>query len=263
MLAGVVSTASCISIPKKLGDSVSQEGALMTSVSRLGPFFLIRTGSIIPGRLPYKPQGERRTECRDGDLQVAVEMPSGEAMDSTPLCRYLIQSVRYAARTLGITEVNLQLSIHFARQGHSIHRRERFWVLDGTPRASYWIPLLSSESDSVANMIASISHEATHLLAGAARMPPEIARSERVGHLVGACAELELLGELKRSRLSLGYFNENLGLPSHVMKSSRSGAGVARDLFPFFDETSVVSASSVAGQRMRAYCHSELSRIAR
>lgn len=260
LLVGALMCGGCISTPMRLGVLVSREGALMTSVLRLGPVSLIRTGSIVPGQLPHLSRDTWVVDCGDGDVGIALEMPAGEKIDPKATCNHLLAGVSYATKALGVYPADLALSIHFVRQGHSIHRREHFWALNSKPRASYWIPVLSSERETLANMVSSISHETAHLLARTNGMPARIAMSERIGHLVGACAELEVLGELRRERLGLGLFNENLDLPPHVMRSNRAGVQVSRDLLPFFADASLLSRESQAGQRMSAYCHFELAR---
>ncbi|MEZ0472898.1 hypothetical protein [Luteimonas salinilitoris] len=260
-IVGALSITGCVSVPKSLHELVSAEGALMTSVLRLGPVMLIRTASVIPGHQNYERDNAQVTQCRGQQLRLTVETPSASVVSPDASCRYLLASVMYAARNLGIAKVDLEIRINLVPQGYFIHRRDRFWVFGGTPRTAYWIPLLDSEGESLANMVSSIAHETTHLLAFTTGMPATIATNERAGHLAGACAELEILGEIKRDRLSLGYFNEKLELSSEITDSSRSGAIVSRDLLPFFDQASVVALGTPAGQRMRAYCHSELSKI--
>lgn len=261
LLIGAVSCSSCISTPKKLGGLVSPEGALMTSVLRLGPLSLIRTGSIVPGQIPYSSKNTKTGECGDGNVRATVEMSSAGQFDPEAACDYLLLGISYTTRNLGVSQTDLELLINFVPKEHSIYRREHFWAFNKKPRASYWIPVLSSQMESLANMVSSISHEMMHLLAGTNRMAPDIAMSERIGHLMGACAELEVIGELRRDRLSLTHFNENLDLPSNVMRSSLAGAQVSRDLLPFFEGASFVSRESKAGKRMSAYCSSELPRI--
>lgn len=261
LLIGAIFCSSCISTPKKLGELVSPDGALMTSVLRLGPISLIRTGSIAPGQTPYSFKNTRTIECAEGDIKATVKMPSAENFDPETTCGYLMQGILYTTRNLGVSQANLQLLINFVPEDHSVYRREHFWTFNEKPKASYWIPILSSQMESLTNMVSSISHEMVHLLAGTNRMPPDIAMSEHIGHLMGSCAELEVIGELRRDRLSPAHFHENLDLPSHVMRSSLAGAQVSRNLLSFFEDSLFVSRESEAGKRMSAYCSSELPRI--
>lgn len=255
------SLTACIAIPDGVRSNVSREGAVMTSVMRIGPILLVRTASVIPGVGSPESVPVSRLSCVSQGLMVEVLLHPHVVTEVGDFCRDVVAAARYGAEAVDVADLNLQLAVEIVPQGDSVIRRFRSSTLSGTPRAEYVIPQLSTDRETLENLVGVVSHESVHLFGGIERKPAEIATDERLGHLVGACAILSILGELDVNRLSFADFNDGSKLPASVQRSSRAGVGIARELLPLFRGAGRLQADSTSGERMLGYCQKEIARV--
>lgn len=245
--------SGCISIPAWLSDRVSEEGAHMTAVSRFGPVLLVRNASILPGTRRHGDPPMVSVTCSAGTIRLIL---AGQHRDgiNAGVCDMLASAVSHGALLQGVQVRPVVAYIRLAPENTHVFDRARSLTSGGPPRLRLVLPTLETPTATTANAIDVVAHEAYHLFAALNRRRPEVVRNEDVGHLVGACAVLMILGELHRPEASDGA--ATAGLPGPVLKSHDAGVLLRERLAPLFDSEGMVRIGSGSADRLISMCDS-------
>ena len=253
LVMAITLLSGCISIPAWLSDRVSEEGAHMTAVSRFGPVLLVRNASILPGTKRHGGPPMVSVTCSAGTIRLVLEGQYRDGINAG-VCDLLASAVSHGALLQGVEARPVVVHIRLAPTDTHVFDRTRSLTSGGPPRLRLVLPTLETAAATTANAVEVVAHEAYHLFAALNRRSAEVVRNEDVGHLVGACAVLMILGELHRPVASDGA--ATAGLPGPVIRSHDAGVLLRERLAPLFDVEGVVRIGSGSADRLISWCDS-------
>ncbi|WP_254459395.1 hypothetical protein [Xanthomonas sacchari] len=245
---------SCASIQVPPANLIAKEGAHATAVTKLGPVFVVRTVSVLPGSERAAEKFTVIDECRSGQLHVALRRQENAGAYAAPACAAVLAAIQYAVATSKLPGVELELTVDMISPGRQLIARTSSLATAASASARYAFALDKESDLAAANVVSTTAHETFHLLRGLSGTTSEMQEEERLAYTMGACAQLQALGWVRSRDLpSIALAPHVKGVSESVGASNAVGLSVTRDLMPFLRNGAVTKASQ-EGNAMQQFC---------
>nr|WP_202406888.1 MULTISPECIES: hypothetical protein [unclassified Xanthomonas] len=255
---GLILLAACASIRVPPASLLANEGAHATAVTKIGPVFLVRTVSVLPGTSRAAEKFTVIEECRSGKLHVALQQQKGAETYATPACAAVLAALRYAVDASTLPDVGLELTVDLISPGRQLIARTSSLATAAGASARYAFALDKESDMAAANIVSTTAHETFHLLRGLSRTTTEMQEEERLAYTMGACAQLQALGWVRSKDLpSIALPKHAEGVSGSVNASNAAGISVTKDLMPFMRD-GVVTKDAPEGLAMARFCQTAL-----
>lgn len=245
---------ACTSIEAPPANLIAKEGAHATAVTRIGPVFVVRTVSVLPGSLRAAEKFTVTDECRSGTLHVALRRQESAEPYAAPACVAVLAALQYAVAASDLPDLELKLTVDLISPGRQLIARTSSLATAGGASTRYAFALDKESDLAAANVVSTTAHETFHLLRGLNGTTSEMQEEERLAYTMGACAQLQALGWVRSRDLpSIALAPHVKGVSESVAASNAVGLSVTRDLMPFLRNGAVTKASQ-EGKAMEQFC---------
>ncbi|KAB7776217.1 hypothetical protein NG825_19095 [Xanthomonas sacchari] len=249
---------SCASIQVPPANLIAKEGAHATAVTKLGPVFVVRTVSVLPGSARAAEKFTVTDECRSGTLRVALRRQGSADTYAAPACDAVLAAMQYAVATSKLPGMELELTVDLISAGHQLIARKSSLATAASASAGYAFALDKESDLAAANVVSTTAHETFHLLRGLSGTTSEMQEEERLAYTMGACAQLQALGWVRSKDLpSIALPKRAEGVSESVNASNAAGILAAKDLMRFM-RNGLVTKDSTEGRRMANFCQAAL-----
>ncbi len=249
---------ACTSIEVPPANLIAKEGAHATAVTRIGPVFVVRTVSVLPGSARTAEKFTVIDECRSGQLHVALRRQESEDPYTVPACAAVLAGIQYAVAASTLPDVELQLTVDLISPGRKLIARTSSLATTARASARYAFALDKERDLAAANVVSTTAHETFHLLRGLRGTTSEMQEEERLAYTMGACAQLQALGWVRSKDLpSIALPKRAEGVSESVNASNAAGILAAKDLMPFMRD-GLVTRDSAEGRGMAHFCQTAL-----
>lgn len=246
--------SACASIKVPPANLIAKEGAHATAVTKIGPVFVVRTVSVLPGSSRGAEKFTVIDECRSGKLHVALRRQERAATYVAPACAVVLASLQYAVAASTLPDVELELTVDLISPGRKLIARTSSLATAASASALYAVALDKDSDLAAANVVSTTAHETFHLLRGLSGATSEMQEEERLAYTMGACAQLQVLGWVRSEDLpSIALAPYAEGVSESVAASNAVGLSVTRDLMPFLRNGAVTKALQ-EGKPMQQFC---------
>ncbi|KMM75634.1 hypothetical protein ACP93_10125 [Xanthomonas sp. NCPPB 1128] len=245
---------ACASIEVPPANLIVKEGAHATAVTKIGPVFVVRTVSVLPGGSRVAEKFTVTDECRSGKLHVALRRQESAAAYAAPACAAVLAGIQYAVAASTLSDVELELTVDLVSPGRQLIARTSSLAMAASASARYAFALDKERDLAAANVVSTTAHETFHLLRGLSGTTSGIQEEERLAYTMGACAQLQALGWVRSEDLpSIALAPYAEGVSESVAASNAVGLSVTRDLMPFLRNGAVTKALQ-EGKAMQQFC---------
>lgn len=249
---------ACISIEVPPANLIAKEGAHATAVTRIGPVFVVRTVSVLPGSARTAEKFTVTDECRSGTLHVALRRQESAEPYAAPACSAVLAALQYAVAASDLPDLELKLTVDLISPGQQLIARTSSLATTASASARYAFALDKERDLAAANIVSTTAHEVFHLLRGLSGTTSEMQEEERLAYTMGACAQLQALGWVRSKDLpSIALPKRAEGVSESVNASNAAGILAAKDLMPFMRD-GLVTRDSAEGRGMAHFCQTAL-----
>ncbi|KAB7768281.1 hypothetical protein [Xanthomonas sp. LMG 12461] len=245
---------ACTSIEAPPANLIAKEGAHATAVTRIGPVFVVRTVSVLPGSARAAEKFAVTDECRSGTLHVVLRRQESAEPYAAPACVAVLAALQYAVAASDLPDLELKLTVDLIIPGQQLIARTSSLATAASASVRYAFALDKERDLPAANVVSTTAHETFHLLRGLRGTTSEMQEEERLAYTMGACAQLQALGWVRSRDLpSIALAPHVKGVSESVAASNAVGLSVTRDLMPFLRNGAVTKASQ-EGKAMEQFC---------
>lgn len=245
---------ACSSIEVPPANLIAKEGAHATAVTRIGPVFVVRTVSVLPGSARAAEKFAVTDECRSGTLHVALRRQESAEPYAAPACGAVLAALQYAVAASDLPDLELKLTVDLISPGRQLIARTSSLATAGGASTRYAFALDKESDLAAANVVSTTAHETFHLLRGLSGTTSEMQEEERLAYTMGACAQLQALGWVRSKDLpSIALPKRAEGISESVNASNAAGILVAKDLMRFMRD-GLVTRDSAEGRGMAHFC---------
>ncbi|WP_295921527.1 hypothetical protein [uncultured Xanthomonas sp.] len=245
---------ACTSIEAPPANLIAKEGAHATAVTRIGPVFVVRTVSVLPGSARAAEKFAVTDECRSGTLHVALRRQESAEPYAAPACVAVLAALQYAVAASDLPDLELKLTVDLISPGQQLIARTSSLATAASASARYAFALDKERDLAAANIVSTTAHETFHLLRGLRGTTSEMQQEERLAYTMGACAQLQALGWVRSKDLpSIALPKRAEGISESVNASNAAGILAAKDLMRFMRD-GLVTRDSAEGRGMAHFC---------
>ncbi|KAB7773384.1 hypothetical protein CEK69_04395 [Xanthomonas sp. LMG 12462] len=249
---------ACASIEVPPANLIAKEGAHATAVTRIGPVFVVRTVSVLPGSARAAEKFAVTDECRSGTLHVALRRQESAEPYAAPACGAVLAALQYAVAASDLPDMKLKLTVDLISPGQQLIARTSSLATAASASARYAFALDKDSDLTAANVISTTAHETFHLLRGLSGTTSEMQEEERLAYTMGACAQLQALGWVRSKDLpSIALPKRAEGVSDSVNASNVAGISATKDLMQFMRD-GVVTKDAPEGLAMAHFCQTAL-----
>ncbi len=249
---------ACTSIEVPPANLIAKEGAHATAVTRIGPVFVVRTVSVLPGSARAAEKFIVTDECRSGTLHVALRRQESAESYTAPACGAVLAALQYAVAASDLPDLELKLTVDLISPGQQLIVRTSSLATAASASARYAFALDKERELAAANIVSTTAHETFHLLRGLSGTTSEMQEEERLAYTMGACAQLQALGWVRSKDLpSIAFPQHAEGVSGSVNASNVAGISATKDLMQFMRD-GVVTKNAPEGLAMAHFCQTAL-----
>ncbi|MDV0440332.1 hypothetical protein [Xanthomonas sacchari] len=249
---------ACASIEVPPANLIAKEGAHATAVTRIGPVFVVRTVSVLPGSARAAEKFAVTDECRSGTLHVALRRQESAEPHAVPACGAVLAALQYAVVASDLPDLELKLTVDLISPGQQLIARTSSLATAASASARYAFALDKERDLAAANVVSTTAHETFHLLRGLSGTTSEMQEEERLAYTMGACAQLQALGWVRSKELpSVAFPQHAEGVSGSVKASNVAGVSVTKDLMQFMRDE-MVTKDAPEGLAMAHFCQTAL-----
>ncbi|WP_223875601.1 hypothetical protein [Xanthomonas sontii] len=250
--------SACASIEAPPANLIAKEGAHATAVTRIGPVFVVRTVSVLPGSARAAEKFAVIDECRSGQLHVALRRQESAEPYAAPACGAVLAALQYAVAASDLPDLELKLTVDLISPGQQLIARTSSLATTASASARYAFALDKERDLVVANIVSTTAHETFHLLRGLSGTTSEMQKEERLAYTMGACAQLQALGWVRSEDLpSIAFPQHAEGISDSVNASNAAGILATKDFMQFMRD-GMVTKDAPEGLAMAHFCQSAL-----
>ncbi|WP_267095062.1 hypothetical protein [Xanthomonas sacchari] len=249
---------ACTSIEAPPANLIAKEGAHATAVTRIGPVFVVRTVSVLPGSARAAEKFAVTDECRSGTLHVALRRQESAEPYAAPACVAVLAALQYAVAASDLPDLELKLTVDLISPGQQLIARTSSLATTASASGRYAFALDKERDLVVANVVCTTAHETFHLLRGLSGTTSEMQKEERLAYTMGACAQLQALGWVRSEDLpSIAFPQHAEGISDSVNASNAAGILVTKDFMQFMRD-GMVTKDAPEGLAMAHFCQTAL-----
>lgn len=249
---------ACTSIEVPPANLIAKEGAHATAVTRIGPVFVVRTVSVLPGSSRAAEKFTVIDDCRSGALHVALRRQESAEPYAAPGCGAVLAALQYAVAASDLPDLELKLTVDLISPGQQLIARTSSLATAASASAHYAFALDKERDLAAANIVSTTAHETFHLLRGLSGTTSEMQEEERLAYTMGACAQLQALGWVRSKDLpSIAFPQHAEGVSGSVNASNVAGISATKDLMQFMRD-GVVTKNAPEGLAMAHFCQTAL-----
>lgn len=234
--------------------AVGDEGAAGIHVSGVAENRKLQTFSILPGPNSIEV-AVQKASCTEDGIQVQVWSAVQDVQQAMSVCHAASRAASVSLDAAGMAGARVKYRVTLVSDGGGT------WRHPGSARAAipslaFWFPAQQNLTDRVlARIVRTTAHEFHHAAWALNGSPRKVYAGEPAAYAAGACAQLAVLGRLRREWLPLAHDWMNDALPDKAaMRSSRAGADLHVSLLPFFDGADEIQPDSRPGRAVMAWC---------
>ncbi|WP_411833348.1 hypothetical protein [Pseudoxanthomonas mexicana] len=212
--------------------------------ARYAGLYLTRSAYNIPGSV--RAQGFNRPEaCNDSRVVVRIAQGVEDAEVAThEVCRVASESLKYLDQALGRTRLRIMLDV--LPPGAAASWQGRAWGF--SPSIRLGVPMLRSKEVTIHNIVDLVAHEGFHIISFA--LGDESWSDEETAYYHGLCAQLSVLGELRREILPI--YSKLETDDGAIGASLRASSKVRNEVYPLFRDRDVLPA--IEGRKILSRC---------
>lgn len=233
---------------------VGDEGAAGVYVSGVAQHRKLQAFSILPGQDSTEAAMQKARCVADG-VQVQVWSAVHDAEQATRVCRAAAGAAAVSLGAAGMAGTRVDYRVTLVSDGGGTWRH-RGSAGTAIPSLAFWFPAQQPLTERVlARIVRTTAHEFHHAGGALNGLPRRIYADEPAAYAAGACAQLMVLGRLRREWLPPAHdWLEDTLSDKTVMRSSRAGADLHVGLLPFFEGAEEIQRDSQPGQAVMAWC---------
>jgi len=222
--------------------------------SGVAPHRRLQTFSVLPG--PDSSEvAVQKARCAADGVHVQVWSAVHDVEQAAHVCRAAARAALNSLDAAGRagTRVDYRLTLVSDGGGTWRHRGSAGTAI---PSLAFWFPAQQPLTERVlARIVRTTAHEFHHAGWALNGSPRRVYADEPAAYAAGACAQLRVLGRLRREWLPPAHnWLEDTVSDQAVMRSSRAGADLHVALLPFFAGAEEIQRDSQPGRSVMAWC---------
>lgn len=253
--------SSCVTIPEYARQVVNDEGAQVSAIQRFAGLIFVSTTAYVPGEVPAKLSPRMSVDCAGPRARARVIWSSQDLSpaDAKKACGWILQAVNYVGQFAPVGRVPLiRYRLFLVPENESAEARSFSWWPLGRLRPLYLAHWHADTSLAEAGVVNVFAHEATHVNMAVLGME-DPADGEDIAYLAGACARLNVAGQIRSENTLSAKPRESLasragGLARSADEHYKFGVSLASK----FDADGVIAVDSKDGRKLLAHCTRKL-----